>query len=46
MPMFQTFNGKAWVKYKKTKDGTVFKDVKQRNPGQPFKNVAIRVKRT
>lgn len=45
MVMFQTFNGMAWVKYDKKKDGSVFKDVKQREPTQPFKNVPIRAKR-
>ena len=41
MPIFQTFNkrNKAWVKFKFTKKGVKFIDVKQRNPRVPFKGV-------
>lgn len=41
MPTYQSFNPKikAWVKYEFTKDGVKFKNVKQKEPEKPFKNV-------
>ncbi|MFW6225646.1 MAG: hypothetical protein ACOC3V_01640 [bacterium] len=41
MPTYQSFNKKigAWVKYEFTKDGIKFKDVKERKPKIPFKDV-------
>ncbi len=41
MPILQTFNKKtkAWVKFKFTKKGVKFLDVKQRNPTKPFKGI-------
>tara|TARA_R100001530_G_scaffold112862_2_gene79859 strand:+ start:15987 stop:16130 length:144 start_codon:yes stop_codon:yes gene_type:complete len=43
MPILQKFNGrtKAWVKFKFTKRGVKFLDVKQRNPRKPFKGIKI-----
>ena len=44
MPIYQTYNKKikSWVKYKFTKKGVKFLDVKQRNKNIPFKNVKIK----
>lgn len=44
MPIYQAFNPKtnAWVKYEFSKNGVVWKDVKQREPKKPFKNVPIK----
>lgn len=43
MPVYQKFNkrNKAWVKFKFTKEGTKFFDIKQRKPKIPFKNIKI-----
>lgn len=43
MPILQSFNRrtKAWVKFKFTKKGVKFLDVKQRNPTKPFKGIKI-----
>ena len=47
MPIYQAYNKKikAWVKYEFTKKSFTRKDVKQRNPNQPFKGVKIKGKR-
>lgn len=47
MPILQTFNKKtnAWVKFKFTKNGVKFLDVKQRNPAVPFKGIKISKRR-
>lgn len=47
MPIYQAYNKKSkrWVKYHFVKDGIEIKDVKQRNPKKPFKNVPIRGQR-
>ena len=48
MPINQAYNkrSKSWVKYEFNKtDGFKVLDVKQTNPGKPFKGVPIRGKR-
>jgi len=41
MPIYQAYNSKikAWVKYHFIKGGFKVLDVKQREPGVPFKNI-------
>jgi hypothetical protein len=44
MPKYQAYNNRinAWVKYEFTSSGIAWKDVKQRQPKKPFKNVKIK----
>jgi hypothetical protein len=44
MPIYQAYNRKigAWVKYEFTKGGFRVKNVKERNPKQPFTGVPMK----
>lgn len=44
MPIMQSYNKKikAYVKFKKTSKGTKIMNVKQQDPGKPFKGIPIK----